>query len=139
MGRTFRPGMLLLSALSIVAAAVAPADGDHLASVVVIDAEELKAWIDQDRKILVIDSRVTAEYREAHIPTAVNIPAQAMDKHRHRFPDDHSYALVFYCNGWPECKKSHEASTKAVAWGYTRVYWLRGGLPAWQVKRYPLE
>src|SRR5262245_33719741 len=135
--RPAAPCVLLV--LSIIAAAVGPADGDHLRGVALIDADVLKAWIDEGRQILVIGSRVAGEDREGHIPTAISVPAHTMDKHRHTFPGDHAYPLVFYCNGWPECKKSHEASTKAVEWGYTRVYWLREGLPAWQVKRYPLE
>jgi len=123
---------------TLVSVAVA-AEADHVRSVVVIDATELRSWIDGGRKLLLVDSRVTAEYREGHIPTAINIPAQMMDKQREKFPGDRHYPLVFYCNGWPECKKSHDASAKAAAWGYDHVYWLRDGLPAWQAKHYPLE
>src|SRR5262249_48700922 len=83
-----------LLVLSVIAAAVGPADGDHLRGVALIDADVLKAWIDEGRQILVIDSRVTAEYREGHIPTAISVPAHTMDKHRHTFPGDHAYPLV---------------------------------------------
>ena len=112
---------------------------DHLQAVKIIDADQLKTWIDQGKKILLIDSRVASEYKEGHIPTAINIPAPVMDQHRAKLPKDRSYAVVFYCNGWPECKKSHEASQKAIEWGYRHIYWFRDGIPAWQTKRYPLE
>lgn len=103
-----------------------------------IDADQLKAWIDQGKKVLVVDSRVAPEYRQGHIPTAVNIPEPAMEKLRDRLPGDRSFPIVFYCNGWPECKKSHEACAKAVHWGYREIYWFRDGIPAWRAKGYPL-
>jgi rhodanese-related sulfurtransferase len=112
---------------------------DHLRKVNVVDATELKIWVDDDRKILLIDSRVVSEYRAAHIPTSINVPANTMDQNRGKFPSDLNHVLVFYCNGWPECKKSHDASATAVRWGYRRVYWFRDGLPAWQARHYPVE
>jgi rhodanese-related sulfurtransferase len=115
------------------------AHADHLRDVNVVDATELKMWIDDHRKILLIDSRVASEYRAAHIPTSINVPANTMDQSRGKFPSDLSHVLVFYCNGWPECKKSHDASATAVGWGYRRVYWFRDGLPAWQARHYPVE
>jgi len=115
------------------------ARADHLRDVNVVDATELKMWIDDHRKILLIDSRVASEHRAAHIPTSINVPANTMDQNRGKFPSDLNHVLVFYCNGWPECKKSHDASATAVGWGYRRVYWFRDGLPAWQARHYPVE
>ncbi len=115
------------------------AHADHLRDVNVVDATELKMWIDDHRKILLIDSRVASEYRAAHIPTSINVPANTMEQSRGKFPSDLNHVLVFYCNGWPECKKSHDASATAVGWGYRRVYWFRDGLPAWQARHYPVE
>jgi len=112
---------------------------DHLPVVKIVDADQLKAWIDQGRKMVLVDSRVAPEYKEAHIPTAINIPAPLMDRYRERLPRDLNYPLVFYCNGWPECKKSHEGSSKAVEWGYRQVHWFRDGIPVWQAKGYPVE
>lgn len=134
-----KKGLLVL--VTVVAVLLLPATGwtDHLAAVTVIDADQLKAWIDQGKRMLLVDSRVAAEYKEGHIPTAINIPAPVMDQQRDRLPRDPNYPVVFYCNGWPECKKSHEASGKAVQWGYSRVYWFRDGIPMWQAKGYPVE
>src|SRR5207245_10204472 len=96
-------------------------------------------WIDDHRKIMLIASRVASEYRAAHIPTSINVPTSTMDQSRGKFPSDLNHVLVFYCNGWPECKKSPDASATAVGWGYRRVYWFRDGLPAWQARHYPVE
>jgi len=131
--------ILFLFALLITVAEVGEATADDLKAVTIVDADRLKTWIDQGKKILLIDSRVASEYKEGHIPTAINIPAPVMEQHQTKLPKDRSYPIVFYCNGWPECKKSHDACEKAIQWGYTQIYWFRDGIPAWQAKRYPLE
>lgn len=46
--------------------------------------------------------------------------------------------IVIYCNG-PECMRSSEATAKAVSWGYTKVYYFRGGFPAWKNAGLPVE
>ena len=46
--------------------------------------------------------------------------------------------VVFFCNG-PECWKSYKASRAAVAAGYPKIYWFRGGMPEWRDKRLPVE
>jgi len=130
---------LFVFALLMTVADVGGAPDDDLKAVTIVDADQLKTWIDQGKKILLIDSRVASEYKEGHIPTAINIPAPVMDQQRTKLPKDRSYPIVFYCNGWPECKKSHDACQKAIQWGYTQIYWFRDGIPAWQAKRYPVE
>lgn len=129
----------LFSVWGAILLGLSPVQADHLAAVRVIDADQLKAWIDQGKKMLVVDSRVAPEYKEGHIPTAINIPAPVMDQYRGKLPRDPNYPIVFYCNGWPECKKSHEGSSKAVQWGHKQVYWFRDGIPVWQAKGYPIE
>ncbi len=135
--RSLLVGVLVVGAA--VAASVVPGRADHLSGVTVIVAEQLKGWIDGGKPMLLVDSRVSAEYKAGHIPTAVNIVATTMDKEHAKLPGNKKATLVFYCNGWPECKKSHDASAKAVEWGYQNVYWLREGIPAWQAKGYPVE
>lgn len=107
--------------------------------VTVIDAEQLKRWIDQNKKMLLVDARIAPEYKEGHIPTAISVPYPVMDQHRKEFPRDMNYLIVFYCNGWPNCKKSHDACIKAVEWGYKNVHWFRSGIPVWQSRGYPTE
>ena len=40
-----------------------------------LTAEEVKKRIDQPGKVLIVDTRPEKEYRQAHIPTAINIPS----------------------------------------------------------------
>lgn len=138
MKATVKHGTVFM-ALAAILLGLTPASADHLASVKVINADQLKAWIDQGKKMLLVDSRIAAEYNAGHIPTANNIPTALMDQYREKLPKERNSLLVFYCNGHPECKKSHDACSKAVQWGYTNVHWFRDGIPAWQAKGYPVE
>jgi rhodanese-related sulfurtransferase len=50
---------------------------------------------------------------------------------------DRTQALLFYCNG-VRCLRSSAAIKKAVDWGYTNIFWFRGGWNEWTEKRLPI-
>ncbi len=50
---------------------------------------------------------------------------------------DHQRTLVFYCKA--DCWLSWNAARRALALGYTHVYWYRDGVDAWQEAGLPLE
>ena len=43
---------------------------------------------------------------------------------------DRKRPVVFFCQG-PQCWLSYNAALRAVALGYSAVYWYRGGIEAW--------
>jgi len=98
----------------------------------------------------VIDARVSAEYEEAHIAKAHNVPyaeksAKAVNFNPvqdhfdlSRLPADKKAGIVFYCNAGA-CWKGYKAAAVAINAGYKKVYWFRGGFPEWQEKSYPIE
>lgn len=51
---------------------------------------------------------------------------------------DKSRPIVFFCVN-AQCWLSYNASLRAVALGYTRVHWYRGGVEAWRAAGLPLE
>lgn len=65
----------------------------------VVSAGEVKSWLDEKRKFVLIDTRLPEEYEQAHIPGAINIPAERMTLERSKLPKDKSTLLVFYCRG----------------------------------------
>jgi len=65
-----------------------------------LTAEEVKKRIDQPEKVLIVDTRTEKEYREAHIPTAINIPAWQFKSIRTLLPKEKSLPIVFYCRGY---------------------------------------
>lgn len=119
-----------------------------LPGVTVVTAEEARRLMAAG--VLVVDTRVAQEYVEEHLPGAVHVPYKEKSAKRPDFdprldsfelkklPADRSRPLILYCNAG-ECWKSYKAAKTAVKAGYTKVYWLRGGLPEWKAKGFPVE
>jgi rhodanese-related sulfurtransferase len=91
---------------------------------------------------VVVDTRTEKEYMARHIPGAVFVPYHekslkdvaydaALDDFAGLATLDPKRPTVFHCNG-AECWKSYKASRAALANGFAKVYWFRGGLPEWQ-------
>jgi rhodanese-related sulfurtransferase len=119
-----------------------------LTGATVVTAEDVvKA---QASGVPVVDTRVAAEYAEAHIKGARSVPyreksakAADFDAAQDEFnlaklPADKTAALVVYCNG-PECWKSYKAGVAAVKGGYSKILWFRDGFPNWKAKGLPVE
>jgi DNA-binding winged helix-turn-helix (wHTH) protein/rhodanese-related sulfurtransferase/tetratricopeptide (TPR) repeat protein len=92
-----------------------------------------------DRGVRFIDVRPHAGYAGGHVPRAVNL-SLVTELSREELlkvtrPDDE---VVFYCNSG-YCEYSAIAAAKAVRWGYTHVYLLNGGVPAWESADCPVE
>jgi rhodanese-related sulfurtransferase len=105
-----------------------------------LDAQELKDWLDQGGAIALIDARSTAEFAAGHIPTAVNKPQghSASTGSRNQEPD---VRTVFYCagsseSGYSPCARAIEQALRS---GSQRVYWFKGGMTAWRAQGYPVE
>lgn len=98
----------------------------------VMDHAELKGIVDADSRVfMLVDARNPEEYREAHIPGAVNIPQKNFEDFLGLLPSDKSMMLVIYCNG-VKCGKSKKAAKRAMELGYTNVYVYAEGMPVWE-------
>jgi len=65
-----------------------------------LTAEEVIKRIVQSEKLLVVDARTEEEYRQGHIPNAVNIPPSQFKFIRNHLPQDKSLPIIFYCRGY---------------------------------------
>ena len=104
-----------------------------------IKTEELNALVQKGAetgKYVMVDSRPAGRYHQAHIPTSVSLPFDAMDKLDKEgkvsplLPQDKDTLLVFYCGGIT-CHLSPSAAKLAVKQGYTNVKVYSGGDPDW--------
>jgi rhodanese-related sulfurtransferase len=111
-----------------------------LPGVTVVDAEQVKVLAAQGA--VIVDTRNEKEYKQSHIPGALFVPyheKSLKDVAYDATADDFSALTklekqkptIFHCNG-PECWKSYKASRAAVAAGFAKVYWYRGGMPDWE-------
>lgn len=124
-------------AISAVAAGASQAP-DVLPGTTLVDADWVKQQLDTGTPLAIIDARIDSEFRQGHLPGAVNIFDGDFDAERHRLPPNKDHPLLFYCNG-PKCLKSYDSAKRALAVGYKRIYWFRGGVPEWTRQGFPLE
>ena len=88
--------------------------------------------------LVVIDSRKKTEFIKGHIEGAINILNTELEiEDLESIVPDRTAALLFYCNG-VRCLRSSDSITRAVDWGYTNLFWFRGGWKEWTEKRLPV-
>jgi rhodanese-related sulfurtransferase len=104
---------------------------------ITVDASEAKQLFDQE--VMFIDVRKDKDWKAGRIPGAEHLELKKVysDKTLGEFVKK-DQLVVIYCNG-PKCLRSSKASAKAVGWGFKKVRYFRGGLPAWKVAKYPVE
>lgn len=85
--------------------------------------------------VLVLDVRPSEEYRAGHIPGAVSVPVEEIDRRIRDLPPDKE--IVAYCRG-PYCVLAFRAVELLRARGRTARR-LEGGLPEWRAAGLPVE
>ncbi len=114
-----------------------PAAPESVPGTTTVTAEELIGLAATMDDLVVIDARKPFDWNRGHIDGAVHIVNTEMTEEQLAAVARHDQPIVFYCNG-PGCYRSGDASAKAVGWGWTRVYWFRGGTEEWTAKNFPL-
>jgi len=112
---------------------------ETLAGVKNIKAEELKSWVDQKKKMVILDNRPADEFEKEHIPGAVRLNSDdLLDdlKKAEQAGLKKDDIIVNYCNG-VKCWRSPAVSVMLHSLGYKNINWLRDGLPGWVKKGYP--
>ncbi len=114
----------------------------------VIRTLELKTMLEADARALAID----VASGDGHVTLAGSrwlggagrganfidaLQAQLAERLAQLTGGDKSRPLVFFCVN-SQCWLSYNAALRAIALGYTRVYWYRGGIEAWRAAGLPL-
>jgi rhodanese-related sulfurtransferase len=103
-----------------------------------IDAAKAKKLHDSGT-VKLVDVRASVDYGWGHVPDAINLSVVTeLTKASLSAVADMDDEVAFYCHG-KHCPYSAYASAKALAWGFTRVYYFAGGFPAWETAGYPVE
>lgn len=85
--------------------------------------------------VTVVDVRPKDEYAAGHLPGAINVPIDDIDKHFADLPRNHE--IVAYCRG-PFCVLSFEAVARLRNEGY-KARRLETGFPEWKMAGLPFE
>jgi rhodanese-related sulfurtransferase len=70
-----------------------------LAQYLVISSEQVQSLMKGKKNVALIDVRMPEEYQAAHIPGAINIPADRVRSDRNLLPKDRTTQIIFYCRG----------------------------------------
>ncbi len=102
-----------------------------------IDAATAKQLF--DKGVTFVDVRKDSDFEAGRVPGAHHLELKKV------FTGDSlgqvagkDAEIVIYCNGH-SCMRSSKACAQAVEWGYSKVYYFRDGMPAWQSAGYPVE
>jgi rhodanese-related sulfurtransferase len=115
----------------------------------IVSTEELKKWIDEKKKMLIIDTMPYEDsYKKEHVPGAVqfefpipeltNLDEKTKEAFLKVLGTDKDLPIVIYC-GFVKCTRSHNGAMWAVKLGYKNVYRYPGGIKAWMEADYPVE
>jgi len=87
------------------------------------------------QEVTVLDVRPMDEFREGHLPNAINIPLNEIEEHLEAIPADKE--VVAYCRG-PHCVLAFEAVAKLRKRGYRAIRFEKG-FPEWKRSGLPVE
>ena len=92
-----------------------------------ISQEEAKRIMEEETDYLIIDVRTEEEFKEGHIPGALNIPNETIIDARPSQLPDSTQVLLIYCRSG---NRSRQAAQKLADMGYVNVYEF-GGINTW--------
>ena len=135
--KRFRVLIWIVALLAPIALAGSKLSPKSVEGATTIDVTKAKAlW---DEGALFVDVRKDKDWEAGRIPSALHLDLKTAFSEKALLEEvGKDEALVMYCNGI-KCLRSSKACAKAVAWGFTRVYYFRGGLPDWRASGYPVE
>jgi len=141
MNAILRNALLLLTAgllASNVAVAGKEIVPEFVDGTVRVSAEEVIGLVEELPNLVIIDSRKSSDHRKGFIEGSVAMPNTETDaKSLRKHASSKSTPLLFYCNGI-RCGRSVKAAKIAMANGYKKIYWFRGGVEEWEAKGLPL-
>ena len=97
-------------------------------------ADELKKYLETDDSPFVLDVRTGEEYSGGHVPGAVNIPFEDIEKRRDEIPTNRSLALV----GIGELQE-FQAAVQIYDLKLITPFVVKGAMTEWTKKNYPIE
>ena len=92
-------------------------------------AAEVKAKLDHDKKVIVLDVREKEEYRDGHLQGAISLPRGFLEIRVEEAIPDRSAPIIAYCAGGV---RSLIAARTLHEMGYDNVTSMTGGFAAWK-------
>ena len=104
------------------------------AGYLIVRPDEVREWRQDEEDFVLVDARDPVQYRQEHIPGAINVPYVDIRAGADLPPRD--ARIVVYCSD-PSCPISQYAYDGLQRLGYSNVYDMRAGLQGWKSEGYP--
>ncbi len=105
-------------------------------SIRTVSLEELKARLDAEEPVVLVDVREKEEYRQGYIPGAISVPRGFLEMQIEKAVPDKHAPVVLYCAGGT---RSALAARTLRELGYTRVESATMGFVRWKDLGFPME
>ena len=129
--------LLAVSSFALAATELVDATPLEVNGATTVDAAGAKALFDNEAAF--VDLRKENMWNSGRIPGAIWLDfKKSFSEESLSGEVGKDEQVVFYCSG-VRCPRSSKAASKAVAWGYSQVYYFRDGFPAWKTANYPVE
>jgi len=117
----------LFLSLFLLAGCAAPAEEKEIQTYRQITMDEAVELMEEEDGYIILDVRTPEEFREKHIPDAINVPNETIGTEEiPELPDKEQLILVYCRSG----NRSKQASEKLAAQGYTNIVEF-GGINDW--------
>ena len=102
-----------------------------------ISREELHQIVTTGEPVTLLEALGAAYFADAHLPGALNMPADQVDTLAPRLVPDGDAPVVVYCSG--TCRNSEIAAERLEHLGYTNIRVYLGGKEDWVEHGLPVE
>jgi rhodanese-related sulfurtransferase len=102
-----------------------------------VSRDELQRRLSDGEPVVLVEALGAAYFADAHLPGAINIPADQVDRLAPTLLPDPEAEIVVYCSG--TCSNSEMAAARLAELGYRRVGVYLGGKEDWVEHGLPLE
>ena len=118
--------LTVLAALALLAGGCG-GDGQAAGAPRQVSAAEAQKMMASEKDYIIVDVRTKGEYATGHIPKAINIPNESINKTPPAELKDKNQLILVYCRSG---KRSHDAAQKLAAMGYGNIVDF-GGIVDW--------
>lgn len=103
-----------------------------------LDRTELKQWMDEDRRFVLVEALGENAYAEGHLPNAVRMGPEEVESMARTLIPHKDTTVVVYCAG-KECDASTRVAERLEELGYKEVFDYPGGKEDWKAGDFPVE
>ncbi len=111
---------------------------DSIPGTTKISAEQLIELVQKHPDLVIVDARKSSDRDKGFIEGSKHlVNTDTTPETLAKIAPNKAAPIAFYCNGI-KCNRSGDSATLAIKAGYSKVYWLRGGLDEWTAKSFPI-